>query len=131
MSQAIAKVNYKKGNVTYESESFMSEKYNTYVYKMSTLEKTPFSCRVTMERKQDAYTSALNDDTLVLNGIITYKDGEMYGKGDEGMCFSGLLKVVTDGKTASDKKSISVVNATYIIIFATFSLCKIYFTSFT
>ncbi len=120
LSEAIAKAKYDKGDVHYESETFVSEKYDAFVYKVSTNNKI-FSCDITMERKQDAYTSAINNNTLVLNGQVVYCDDAAYGKGDEGMKFASLIHIVSDGIQTANKSSITVDDATYVIIYASFA----------
>lgn len=120
LSTAIAGVNYKKGDISYETESFVSEKYDTFVYKASTKENQKFDCDVTIERTQDAYTSSLNDNTLILKGTVTFAYDEAYGEGDEGMSFMSVIKVLTDGSVKENKKYISVTDATYVIVYGAF-----------
>lgn len=120
LSTAIGGVNYKKGNTSYTTECFVSEKFDTFLYKASTENKEIFDCDVTLERKQDAYTSTLKNDLLILRGVITFEDDPIKGEGDEGMCFMGALKLKTDGILKGNKKSVSVKNATYVIVYGAF-----------
>ena len=120
LTEAITRVSYQKGDVCYKSEAFISEEYDAFVYRMATNNK-PFSCKVTMQRGQDAFTSALNDDTLVLNGQVVYKTDIDHGEGGEGMKFGARVHVVSDGELTSDKHTISVVNATQITVYGTFA----------
>ncbi len=120
LSEAVARTKYDKGDVHYESEAFISEKYDAFCYKVSTDNKI-FSCDITMERKQDAYTSTLDKHTLVLNGQVVYCDNDAYGKSDEGMKFASLIHVFSDGIHTTNKSSISVEDATYVIVYASFA----------
>ncbi len=120
LSEAVARAKYDKGDVHYESEVFVSEKYDAFVYKISTNDKI-FSCDITMKRKQDAYTAALNENELVLNGQLVCCDDKERGKGGEGMEFSSLIHIVSDGVQTAQKSSITVDDATYVIIYASFA----------
>lgn len=120
LSEAIARVSYKKGDTCYRSETFVSEKYDVLVYKMSTDGK-PFSCSINMERSQDAYTAALNDYTLVMNGCIVFKECEMKGEGVEGMQFGSRVYVKTDGKLSSNKTTIFVEDATQVTVYGAYA----------
>ncbi len=121
LSEAIAGAKYDKGDVSYKSEAFVSEKYDALVYKVWTEDNKIFSCDITMQRAQDAYTATINDETLVLNGQVTYTDNQMYGKGGEGMEFSARLNIISDGQQTAHKTSITVDDATYVIIYASFA----------
>ncbi|MBQ4048968.1 MAG: glycoside hydrolase family 95 protein [Clostridia bacterium] len=118
LSEAIGRVSYKKGKTEYKSETFVSEKYDGLVYKMSATSE--FDCYVTMEREQDAYTSALHKDLLFMNGRVTYYDEDDYGECGEGMSFGANIFVRTDGTLSNDKKRILVENATWVIVYGVF-----------
>lgn len=118
LSEAIGRVSYKKGTTDFFSETFVSEKYDALVYKITA--SAPFDCHVTMERGQDAYTSALRNNLLFMNGRVTYYDEELYGEGGEGMSFGANIFVRTDGKLLNDKKNIIVHDATWVIVYGVF-----------
>ncbi len=118
LSEAIGRVSYKKGKTEYKSETFVSEKYDGLVYKVSATSE--FDCYVTMERGQDAYTSALHKDLLFLNGCVTYYDEDEYGECGEGMSFGANIFVRTDGTISNEKKRILVENATWVIVYGVF-----------
>lgn len=118
LSEAIGRVSYKKGTTDFLSETFVSEKYDGLVYKITG--SAPFDCYVTMERGQDAYTSALRNNLLFMNGRVTYYDEDMYGEGGEGMSFGANIFVRTDGKLLNDKKHIIVHDATWVIVYGVF-----------
>ncbi len=118
LSEAIGRVSYKKGVINFASETFVSEKYDGLVYKMTA--SAPFDCNITIERGQDAYTSALSKDLLFMNGRITYADHEDYGAGGEGMSFGANLCVRTDGKLFDEKHNLVVHDATWVTIYGVF-----------
>lgn len=121
LSEGLVRVSYAKYRTAYQSESFVSEKDNVFAYKMQTSEGQPFSCSVSVSREQDAYTAALDDNTLIMKGRITYHTVEHYGEGGEGMRFAAKLRVVTDGTCRAAKKKIEIENATSVVIFAGFA----------
>ncbi|MBQ7120917.1 MAG: glycoside hydrolase family 95 protein [Clostridia bacterium] len=118
LSEAVGRVSYKKGKTEFISETFVSEKYDALVYKMKA--SSEFDCYVTMERGQDAYTSALRSNLLFMNGRVTSYDEEIYGEGGEGMSFGANIFVRTDGKLLNDKKHIIVHDATWVIVYGVF-----------
>ena len=102
LSKAIATVSYTKNGVKYVSETFVSEKYDCFIYKLKA-ENGVFSCRVTMERGQDAVTSVIDGSTLLLDGQIFCPDHEYYGEEFWGMKFGAELHILSNGKTAKNK----------------------------
>ena len=120
LSEAITRVFWTRSGAQYESECFVSEDPDVFVYKLKNDGK-PFSCKVTMKRKQDAYTGTLKCDTLVLNGRTVFSESALYGEGGEGMSFGGKLKIKTDGKFSAEHDYITVLDATYIIIYGAFA----------
>ena len=114
LSDAVSKVSWIKGLTEYQSESFVSEKYDCFVYHVTA--NNAFSCNVTMKRKQDAYTASASTDTLILRGRVTYADEKKYGPAGEGMSFGAKLRVRTDGTLKLYHDSITVMNATYLTV---------------
>ena len=119
LERAIATVTYEKAGINYKTESFVSEKYDAFVHKINA--DGEFSCNVTMDRAQDAYTAVLDSETILLNGRLTAVIDPLRGNGDEGELFGAKLHVKTDGKCTPAKKEIIVENATYIIIYGAFA----------
>ncbi len=122
LRDAVTRVNWMRDGKSFKTESFISEKYDTFFYKASS--DSPFSCAIDMTREENAYTTALMDDTLILRGQITWN--EYYGRSrvieaGEGMRFAANLKVVTDGAVKSRNKTIYVSNATYVVIISAFA----------
>ena len=120
LKDAIASVSWKREDTQYRSECFVCEAFDALVYRVAS-DGAPFSCTVTMKRKQDAQTAVIADDMLLLNGRITYSDEELYGAGGEGMSFGAMLKVKSDGILRRDHEQIQVTAATYLIIYGAFA----------
>ena len=119
LSEAICRISWTKSKVNYKSECFISEDFDGFVYKVETDGK-PFSCNVSIKRKQDAYSSCIQSDTIIMNGRITYATHHYYGKGGEGMSFGAKLKIKTDGELSTDHSTITVTDATYLIVYSAF-----------
>lgn len=118
LSTAITSVNYKKGGLSYASESFISEKYDCLIYRIVC--DGEFSCAVTMKRGQDASTVAA-DDSLLLDGQIICPTHEYYGEGFDGMRFGAELKIITDGEITADVDRLIINNATNLTVLGAFS----------
>ncbi len=119
LSEAVARVFWTKSKTNFKSECFISEAFDGFVYKVETDGK-PFSCNVSIKRKQDAYSSCVNPDTIIMNGRITYNTHHYYGEGGEGMSFGAKLCIKTDGELTADHSTITVTDATYVIVYAAF-----------
>ncbi len=120
LEKAIATVTYQKDNAVYRSETFISKEYDCLVYRMKT-DGSPFSCRVSMERAQDASTATINANTILLNGQIICSTHPHYGEGFAGMRFGAQIHVTSDGQMSNDKTGINIINATQLIIYAAFA----------
>ena len=120
LSEAMTRVSFDRSGTHYESECFVSEPHDILVYRIKTDGK-PFSCRVTMERKQDAYTGCVDSDTVVLNGRLTFSTNPNGGEGGEGTSFGAKIKVLTDGETFCDHSHVTVKNATYVEVRGAFA----------
>ena len=120
LSEAVARVFWTKNGTAYKSETFVSEDFDAFVYKVSS-DGRPFSCNVTLKRKQDAYTACLNNNTIFMNGRVTYCEHPYCGDGGEGMSFGGKLRVITDGNLTNTHDNIEVTCATYVTIYSTFA----------
>ena len=119
LSEAISRVSWTKSGTDFESECFISEEYDALVYRLSSTAR-PFSCKVTVKRKQDAYTACLDEKTVVMNGRVTCASSATYGEGVEGMSFGAKLKLESDGKLTAEHDGITVTDATYIVVYGAF-----------
>ena len=119
LSEAIARVSWTKSKTNYKTECFISEDFDGFVYKADA-EGKPFSCKVSIARKQDAYSSCIENDTIIMNGRVTYATHPHYGEGGEGMSFGAKLRIKTDGEITADHSTITVIDATYIIVYSAF-----------
>ncbi len=120
LSEAIARVYWTKSGAKYESECFVSADYDAFVYKVSS-DGRPFSCNVTMARKQDAYTACIDNDTVIMNGRVTSVTNPWNGEGGENMSFGSKMRVITDGQLNAEHSCVNVTDATYIIIYSAFA----------
>ncbi len=120
LSEAVASAFWKKGSTAYVSECFVSEAYDALCYRVKT-NGEPFSCTVTVKRKQDAYTAAVANDLLVLNGRTTYSLHPQYGDGGEGMSFGARIRVRSDGSLQEHHDCIAVSDATCLEIYGAFA----------
>ena len=120
LTEGIASASWRKGNTAYRTECFVSEAYDALCYRVETVGE-PFSCTVTMKRKQDAYTAAIAHDTLLLNGRTTYGPHPHYGEGGEGMSFGARIRVVSDGRLEECHDHIAVTDATYVVVYGAFA----------
>ena len=119
LSEAISRVSWKKSGMEFNSECFVSEEFDALVYKLWN-DGRPFSCKVSLKRKRDAYSASLHADEIFLNGRINTADSPLYGEGCEGMSFGGKLKIDTDGTLAPDHEFVTVTDCTYIILYGAF-----------
>lgn len=119
LTTGIASASWRKGSAAYKTECFVSEAYDALCYRVTC--DTPFSCTVTMKRGQDAYTAAVANDTLVLNGRTTYAPHPHYGDGGEGMSFGARIKVITDGSFEELHDHIAVTDATCVTVYGVFA----------
>jgi alpha-L-fucosidase 2 len=120
LSEAMATITWQKGETRYCSETFISEGYDVLVHHV-TAEGQPFSCNVTLKRKQDAYTGATSADTLLMNGRIIYETTPQHGEGGEGMAFGGILRIRTDGELVYHHDYTEVKNATTLTLLGAFA----------
>lgn len=120
LTTATAKVQWVKNRVTYKSECFVSEEYDAFVYNVAT-DGHPFSCEVSINRKQDASSACIKNDTILMNGRVICNDSELYGEGCEGMSFGSKLRVFTDGDISALHSKILINGATYVTIYSTFA----------
>ncbi|MBQ8228413.1 MAG: glycoside hydrolase family 95 protein [Clostridia bacterium] len=119
LSEAISRVSFTKSGMKFNSECFVSEEYDALVYKLQN-DGRPFSCKVSLKRKRDAYSAALKADEILMNGRINSADSPNYGEGCEGMSFGAKIKIETDGKLIPDHEFVTVMNCTYVIIYGAF-----------
>lgn len=119
LGEAITRISWSKSGTNFASECFISEEYDALAYKLTSDSRT-FSCRVSVKRKQDAYSACTDCDTVIMNGRITYAKSRNYGEGGEGMSFGARLKIETDGMLSAEHDSIIVTDATYVILYGAF-----------
>ncbi len=119
LSTAIATMSYKKNANAYKTETFISSRYDALVHRIEAI--TPFGCRVTMKREKDAFTTTVDEKTLLIKGQIHYTPHARYGEGGEGLSFGARIYFDTDGSLACEDSAIVVTNATYLTLFGAFA----------
>ncbi len=119
LRDAISRISWTKSKINYKSECFISEDFDALVYKVETDGK-PFSCNICIKRKRDAYSACIQNDTIIMNGRITYCTNELCGEGGEGLSFGAKLRIITDGELSADHSTITVADATYITVYSAF-----------
>ncbi len=115
LSEAIASLTYEKNGNKYRTEAFVSSKYDALVYRVEAT--SPFGCRVTINREKDAFTSAIDEHTLLMKGQLHYAPHPRYGEGGEGLSFGARLYLDTDGRLTCEDSAIAVSNATYLTVY--------------
>ena len=120
LSEAIARVSWRKSGIDFKSETFVSPDYDALVYRVITDNK-PFSCKVTVKRKQDAYTGCIKGNTVIMNGRTTFADHHYYGEGGEGMSFGAKLHIDTDGALTGEHSEVVITDATYVTVYGAFA----------
>ena len=118
LQDALVTVEWTRDGRSFRSESFVSEAYDLFAYRVRADGK--FSASVTLKRGQDAYTAALSADTLFLNGRVTWGDEEVFGPRGEGISFGARMKVETDGVATASHDTVFIENATSITLYAAF-----------
>ncbi len=119
LSTAIATMSYKKNSTSYKTETFVSSRYDALVHRIDAT--SPFGCRVTMKREKDAFTTTVDERTLLMKGQIHYTPSPRYGEGGEGLSFGARFYFDTDGKLACEDTAIVVTNATYLTVYGAFA----------
>ena len=135
LSTGVARASYVRGGVRYESETFISQKYNVLAYRVRTPngEKVSFDLKYqredyhTQDREQ-AYTDILGQrltqcnegNTIVLDGAAIDGAHPMFGEGGESTHFGGIVTVKTDGAVAAHDGILTVTDATEAVVYASF-----------
>ena len=131
----VAKASYSRGGVRYESESFISQKFNALAYRICTPEGQKFSFDLKYQREDDhkkdreqAFTDILGQqlsirnegDTIVFEGMAVDGAHPLFGEGGESTAFGGIITVKTDGMVAAHEGVLTVTNATEAVVYASF-----------
>lgn len=135
LATGIAKASYARGGVCYESETFISQRYNALAYRVWTPngEKVSFDLKYQREdyHKQDRRQeetdilgqklSIWNEgDTIVMDGIALDGAHPHYGEAGESVHFGGIVTVKTDGVVMAHDGILSVTDATEAVVYASF-----------
>lgn len=117
LSKAIAGAKYYRGRTLFNTQCFVSEKYDVFVYHCDAYGNC--NSEISFSRESDAYVAAIDNDTLIIRGRLTRLPTESLS-GGEGMSLYGLIKIKTDGKLTAGKKSITVKDGNYFTVYADF-----------
>ncbi len=120
LSEALTHISWTKSGINYESECFISEDFDSMVYKLKS-DGRPFSCNITVKRKRDAYSACIDSSTVIMNGRVISTESTNYGEGVEGLSFGAKLKIESDGKLSASHDSVTVTDGTYVIIYGAFA----------
>ena len=135
LSTGVAKAGYVRCGIRYESETFISQKYNVLAYRICTPggEKFSFDLKYLREdyHKQDRdqesndilgqRLSLYNEGhTIVLDGMAIDGAHPHYGEGGESTHFGGIVTVKTDGTVSAHDGILTVTDATEAVVYASF-----------
>ncbi|WP_197091564.1 glycoside hydrolase family 95 protein [Sphingobacterium endophyticum] len=113
LNNAISKVQFTKGNITYKREYFTSFHHDAGFIKLSASKKKSISLELTLTREEKAHIS-LENNVLIMEGQL---ENGIDGKG---MKFISRLAVNTkDGKIEYTENSIKILNASEVNIYLT------------
>ena len=118
LDRAIATISYQKNDVKYNIESFISEKYDVFTYNITT--SSPISLTISYNREKDATITTANDNTLILDGRVTFLTEPDYGDAGEGVSFGSIIKVISNGNQTANNNRIYISNATKSTIYCAF-----------
>ena len=135
LSTGVAKAGYVCDGVRYDSESFISQKYNALVYRVCTPGGEKFSfdlkyqrvdaCPADRPREYDAILgqklaveSAGN--TITFDGAAIDGLHPLFGEGGESVHFGGMIRVKTDGTVEAHDGILAVSGASDAMILASF-----------
>ena len=135
LTTGVAKASYLRSGVRFESESFISQKYNALAYRVHTTEGEKFSFDLKYER-----VDAMGDErpeeerniagqrvsvgsqgnTITMEGAAIDGSHPHYGEGGESTHFGGMVTVKTDGVVCAHDGTLTVTDATEAVIYASF-----------
>ena len=135
LSTGVAKAGYRRDGVLFESESFISQKYNALCYRVCTANGEKFSFDLKYERvdyRKDTYRpeeASISDqrvcvwnegNTIVLDGVALDGTHPEYGDGGESVRFGGMVTVKTDGAVSAHDGILTVTDAADAVVYASF-----------
>ena len=135
LSTGVAKASYLRGGIRYESESFISQKYNVLAYRVCTPNREKFSFDLKYQRVDEPrelrpkdceglvdqrITVTSQGNTITLEGAAVDGNHPHYGEGGDSTHFGGMLTVATDGVVTAHDGILSVADATGAVVYASF-----------
>lgn len=115
LDDAIARVQYKAGSVTYTREVFSSPVDQAIIMHLTADKPGKISFDAELDRPNDFVTIAIDTDTLIMNGQVRASDSIQNGRvpsAEEGIKYCVKLKILNNGgKVSADHHSLSIKNA--------------------
>ena len=135
LSTGVAKAGYQRAGIRYESQTFISQKYNVLAYRICTPGGEKFSFDLKYERvdacpaeRPKEYDAILGQriavssegNTITLGGAAVDGPHPHYVEGGESTHFGGMITVKTDGAAEAHDGILTVTDATYAVAYASF-----------
>ena len=135
LSTGVAKASYVRDGIRYESESFISQKYNALAYRIHTADGEKFSFDLKYDRvdyhasernpadnhvEDQKVSICVDGSTMVMEGVAVDLPHPYYGEGGESVRFGGVITVKTDGAVAAQDGFLTVTDATEAVVYASF-----------
>jgi len=110
LEQALATTSWERGGVEYNQQSFTSIADDLLLIKYTANERGRISFTVSLDRRENAETSILNENTILMEGQLPNKD-------EPGMKFASTVSIYqTGGELVQDESAISVENADTVFL---------------
>ena len=135
LSTGVAGASYVRGGVKYQSECFISTKYNVLCYRLAVADGAKVSFDLKYERvdnhmskREPEYNAILGqkvsvwneNDSIVLDGQAIDGTHKYYGEGGESVRFGGIVTAKTDGKVEAHDGILSITDASEVVVYASF-----------
>jgi alpha-L-fucosidase 2 len=135
LTTGVAKASYLRSGVRFESESFISQKYNALAYRVHTTEGEKFSFDLKYERVDvmaderpeeerniagQRVSVGSQGNTITMEGAAIDGSHPHYGEGGESTHFGGMVTVKADGIVCAHDGILTVTDATEAVIYASF-----------
>lgn len=135
LTTGVAKASYHRGSVPFESECFISQKYNVLCYRVRAIGGEKFSFDLKYERvdnhkeKREAEFNLIlgqrvsiwnEENSIVLDGQAIDGKHRYYGEGGESVRFGGIVTLKADGKVEAHDGILTVTDTTDAVVFASF-----------
>lgn len=118
LEQAVARVTYRSGGTRYFREVFSSAVDQVIVVRIASDKPGSISFRTLLTREQDAETSTLGSDSLIIQGNAIARDERHQSERKVGVRFAGMVRVKAEGgRVRSIGNEIEVEGASAAVLF--------------